>query len=247
LILDLIWKKHLNFFVDCRRAFANLDYVKSQLVIGVCNLAMKALRIIKGKHNPKTAAFVRACVAYCFITIPSMEDVLQQLNLYLLAGTVALQNQALPQADGLFRSAIKLIQEVPPRIEIDQQIRSTHDSLVSFLNTFVASLVFIPGHPEHGPFYLVTALIKVISEYGWDTSSSSKISVFFNILSLMSTYKQNKFPYHLANVESNDLLYGGDEKYLNELQTIIDKLVEQILEDLAKFSENEDVNAKRIQ
>jgi len=63
----------------------------------------------------------------------------------------------------------------------------------------------------------------------------------------MSTYKQNKFPYHLANVESNDLLYGGDEKYLNELQTIIDKLVEQILEDLAKFSENEDVNAKRIQ
>jgi hypothetical protein len=45
--------------VDCRRAFGNLDYVKYPLVVAACNLAMKALRIVKGKHTKKTAAFVR--------------------------------------------------------------------------------------------------------------------------------------------------------------------------------------------
>lgn len=52
-------EKHLNFFVECRRAFGNLDAVKYRLVIGTCDLAMKTLKIVKGKHTKKTSAFIR--------------------------------------------------------------------------------------------------------------------------------------------------------------------------------------------
>ena len=60
-----------------------------------------------------------------------MDEALSRLKLYLLSGEVALMNQALPQADSLFKTgilyiytdnndlkkiAIKLIQEVPPKI-----------------------------------------------------------------------------------------------------------------------------------
>ena len=106
----------MNFLVECRRAFANLDTVKYSLVVAACQLAMKALRIVKGKHTKKTSAFIRACMSYCFITIPGMEDVFSRLQLYLLSGQVSLMNQAVSQADSLFKSAIKLIQEVPARI-----------------------------------------------------------------------------------------------------------------------------------
>ena len=58
---------------------------------------METRRLVKGNHSRKTAAFVRACAAYCFITIPSLENILFALNLYLLSGQVALANGALSQ------------------------------------------------------------------------------------------------------------------------------------------------------
>jgi len=35
------FEKHLNFLVECRRAFSNFDSVKSQLVFVACSVAMK--------------------------------------------------------------------------------------------------------------------------------------------------------------------------------------------------------------
>lgn len=44
-------ERHLNFLVECRRSFANLDLVKKQLIIIACNLAMKTLHYVKGKKK----------------------------------------------------------------------------------------------------------------------------------------------------------------------------------------------------
>ena len=41
----------------------------------------------------------QACVAFCFITIPSIDDVFVRLKLYLLSGQVAMANQALSQGE----------------------------------------------------------------------------------------------------------------------------------------------------
>ena len=63
----------------------------------VNRLAMETRRLVKCNHTRKTAAFVRACAAYCFITIPCLENKLSALNLYLLSGSVAIANGALSQ------------------------------------------------------------------------------------------------------------------------------------------------------
>jgi hypothetical protein len=94
-------EKHLNFFVEARRAFINLDVVKVELVKGACQLAVRTQIFVKGKLNKQTSAFVRACIAYCFITIPSIELIFDRLYLFTLAGEVAILNQSLPQA-GMF-------------------------------------------------------------------------------------------------------------------------------------------------
>ena len=61
---------------------------------------------MKGNHTRKTAAFVRACAAYTFITIPSLDNILHKLNLFLLSGRVAVANGALSQGEPLLTNPV---------------------------------------------------------------------------------------------------------------------------------------------
>ena len=72
------------------------------LVVATCTVIMETLRIVGGTHSRKTKDFVRACVAYCYITIPSIESITTRLSLYLSAGQVALANSCIPQVRCLF-------------------------------------------------------------------------------------------------------------------------------------------------
>jgi hypothetical protein len=67
-----------------------------------------------------------------------------------------------------------------------------------------------------------------------------------SVLSLFSAYGQPKFPYHYNNVEANDTLYGGDVDYQNELQALIGKVLEELLEDLAKLKEDSDESVRFV-
>ncbi|XP_030895770.1 VPS35 endosomal protein sorting factor-like [Leptonychotes weddellii] len=91
------FEQQLSFYVEARSMFCNLEPVLVQLIHSVNRLAMETRKVMKGNHSRKTAAFVRACVAYCFITIPSLVGIFTRLNLYLHSGQVALANQCLSQ------------------------------------------------------------------------------------------------------------------------------------------------------
>lgn len=66
--------KTLNVLTTARGLFINLDGVTETLVYQVIIMANKAHKITGGKHNSKTQSFVKACIAYSHITIPTLED-----------------------------------------------------------------------------------------------------------------------------------------------------------------------------
>ena len=74
--------------MDCRGAFQNLEEVKRTLVWKVLGLAMKATKLKRGKNkrSKRFMEFVKACLAYCFITIPSINKEVDRLKLLALAG-----------------------------------------------------------------------------------------------------------------------------------------------------------------
>ena len=110
-------EQYLSFLSDARASFSSLDTVIALLVHKVNTLCMYTLKCVEYEHTRKTAAFVRACVAYSFITIPSLTSPILKLQLYLESSQVALLNQCLSQADAFLKSAISLIPDVQKQVE----------------------------------------------------------------------------------------------------------------------------------
>jgi hypothetical protein len=242
------FEKHLNFYVECRRAFANIDAVKGTLVKGALNLLIKTYRIVKGEHTKETAAFARACIAYCYITIPSMEDIFGRLHLYLFAGQVALKNQSVSQAESLFKAAVAAIDEVPPTLEVrfDRRVRNTEPELIEFCKLFVALLVAVPGHPELGPFYLLRGLYQIVKDYPWEEGSSAKAEIFVSMITLLSVSLKPPFPYAIQGVDGNELLYAGTVEYEAEVREFINELIPLVMSELLVFKKMQKLPGMKI-
>jgi hypothetical protein len=142
-------ERQLNFLNECRASLGNIDAVKETLVQRAAELCMRTRALVKGKHTRKTAAFVRACIAFMFVTIPAMDADLPRLRLYRLAAEVALLNNALPQCDALLKSAIALVATVPPQVELpDGRSVSSEAELVDIISTYCALARRRAGRPR---------------------------------------------------------------------------------------------------
>lgn len=184
------------------------------------------------------------------ITIPSLEDIFAKLRLLLICGEVALVNGMIVQSEAFLKAGISLVPEVPPTIEVYKMVVQTEEELVGFLRNFASFLLLFPGHPEHGPFYLVKGLLNAVQGYEpWkdEKGSVGKVRVFLGVLSLFATYAQRSFPYRIAKVESNDELYGGEASYVRSLAPFLDTLVAEILAQLSKIGERGDLLSRKQQ
>uniref|UniRef100_A0A6I8QAG6 VPS35 endosomal protein-sorting factor-like n=1 Tax=Xenopus tropicalis TaxID=8364 RepID=A0A6I8QAG6_XENTR len=226
------FEQQLSFYVETRSMFCNLEPVLIQLIHSVNHLAMETKKVMKGNHSRKTASFVRACVAFSFITIPSLTSIFTRLNLYLLSGQVALANQCLSQADAFFKAAVSLVPDVPKTISIDGKMRSSEPFLLEFLGNFFSTLLVVPDHPEQGVLFLVRGLLNVIEDYTWEDNSDDKVRIYTSVLHLLAALSQESYLLHVDKVDSNDNLYGGDTKFLAEINRLCDTLIGQILEHL---------------
>ncbi|KAK6187960.1 hypothetical protein SNE40_005876 [Patella caerulea] len=233
------FEQQLSFYVEARGYFSNLDTVLIQLTQSVNKLSMDTRQVVKGNHSRKTAAFVRACAAYCFITIPSLQSVYSQLQLYLLSGQVALLNQCFSQGDAFFKASISLIPDLPKQMEIDGKTRATEPLLIDYILNFISTILIIPDNPESGVMYMLRGLLNVLQDYTWDHTSDAKAIVYIKVLSLLSAASQESYIYHIDKVDSNDKMYGHDKKYLNELKGMADTLVNEILNHLKTLSSPE--------
>ncbi|XP_052791278.1 VPS35 endosomal protein-sorting factor-like [Mya arenaria] len=239
-------EQQLSFFVEARAAFTNLDIVLVQLIQSVNNLAIETRKVVHGTHSRKTGNFVRACAAYCFITVPSLQSVFSQMQLYLLSGQVALLNQCYSQGDAFFKATISLIPELPRQIDLDGKTRSSEPFLVDFISNFVSTLLVVPDNPDASVLYLLRGLLNILQNYTWEPHSDAKVVVYTRVLAMLSASCQEAFPYHVDKVDSNDTLYGLDPKYLSELQGICGTLVEEILTHLKTLTTPETTKRQTI-
>ncbi|XP_012275161.1 UPF0505 protein C16orf62 homolog isoform X2 [Orussus abietinus] len=239
------FEKQLNFYAEARAAFPNLDSVHIQLVQCVNRLSIDTRKIVRGHHTRRTSAFVRACAAFCFITIPSLTLVFTRLQLYLLSGQVALLNQCLGQADACFKAALNLVSEMPKTIDIDGRQKNSEPCLLSYLSNFLSTLLVVPDSPEHGVLYLMRGLLNAVQRC-FDENSSTKAHLYLRVLDLLSTVTQENYPYHIDKVDSNDKLYGSDKKFVSEVNKICTTILEELLNHLKYLGSTEQYEKQSI-
>uniref|UniRef100_A0A2P2LXS9 Uncharacterized protein n=1 Tax=Rhizophora mucronata TaxID=61149 RepID=A0A2P2LXS9_RHIMU len=131
-------EQHLTFLVECRGAFGSINEIKETLVHSSNFLATKAL-----KDGEKHLSFVKSCLAFCEVTIPSISAQIRQLNLYLETAEVALIGGLVSHSDGLIVSAISCLESAHftdgSRTSIDV------DVILSSIHKLCGLLVMVPG------------------------------------------------------------------------------------------------------
>lgn len=233
------FERQLSTLADCRAAFYNLDDVKVKLVLCVCKLSMRTLAMSRGSHSKKTSAFVRGCLAFIHVTIPSIRSVLTRLHLLVNCGWVGLKNQCLPQTDAFLKQAITLVPEFDGRSE----------DLASWAGSFCGLLVMVPGCPSLGPFYLGKALKNALSAWRSRQASQSRVGVgraaacearcLVSLLGCCAGWGQDSLPYGVAGVDGNDVLYGGTSDYAEELKSLSEDVFKAVVEGAESLGDGE--------
>ncbi|KAH8294867.1 hypothetical protein KR018_003771, partial [Drosophila ironensis] len=215
-------EQQLSFYVEARGTFSNLDAVYGTLVQAACKLVTQ--------NRSRSMGFVKACLAFCFITIPSIEAVQQQMDLYLLCGQMALRHLCLGQADACFEAALQLINDLPAAtLDFKGKSRSLDQYLVSYLCNMLATLIVVPDSPEQGALYFLRLLLDVVDRHTFKTDTSARIHIYLQALDMLYVQSQEQFPYHIQGVVSNDELYGHDPKFLVEVNNMCAQVVDSII------------------
>jgi len=240
------FEQALNFYVDARAAFSNLDAVLVLLVHRVNTLAMQTHSVLKGRHNRKTSTFVRSCFAYSFITIPSIESLVDRLQLYLASGQCAILNQCLSQGDEFFKAAIKSIPDLEDKIEINGEESNTEEFLVPYCAVFLNTLVTVPDNPEQPALYLAKSLLHAITEFEWNERSDGKVHLFIKAMKLLAACSQPKCLIQIAFVDGNDVLYGSNPNYIKAISEHIDIMKKEVLEHIKSLGDEQTRQVKVI-
>ncbi|XP_044480941.1 VPS35 endosomal protein-sorting factor-like isoform X2 [Mangifera indica] len=214
---------HLTFLVECRGAFGGINELKETLVHSSNCLATKAL-----KDGRKHLSFVKSCIAFSEVTIPSTSIHIRQLNLYLETAEVAMLAGLVSHADGLIDSTISCLQSVD--LINGFQARVDVDEIVISIQKLCSLLVMVPGNPELGVMCTLKRILSFVNSQSWMTSRA-KMRIFSAIVSLSAALSQNKLPYHTnLEIPGNDLLFYGDSSYIEELASFSDGVLKNLVE-----------------
>ncbi|XP_064550979.1 VPS35 endosomal protein sorting factor-like [Drosophila montana] len=219
-------EQQLSFYVEARGTFSNLDAVYVTLVYAACKLTMRS----SNRQGAKSSGFVKACIAYCFITIPSISSVQQKMDLYLLCGQLALRHLCLGQADACFEAALQLVNELPAAtVDFEGKPRCLERYLVAYLCNMLAALIVVPDSPEQGVLYFLRLLLDIVGRRSFKTYSTAPAIIYLHVLDMLYVQSLDQFPYHIEGVVSNDALYGHDPKFLVEVNNLCAQVVDCIL------------------
>lgn len=237
-------ERQLALYADCRRAFPNLDAVKATLCAAGNDLSMKALRLVKGRHTPRTAEFVKAALAFVTITIPGVDDPFARMRLALGGADAALRNGCVGQADMLLRAFITEVPDLHASLSLASGVASlaggpptgsagsggggssaaVDGRLLEQLLAFARAAVPMPGHPDQGGMYLARGLLNAVQRYGWHDPlySQHRWAALGAVVGLVHALTRSPLPCEpMPGVMGNDVLYAGDAGYRADATSVL--------------------------
>ncbi|XP_020591949.1 UPF0505 protein C16orf62 homolog [Phalaenopsis equestris] len=206
-------ESHLTFLVTCRSAFSYFDMIVDTLVLLSNNLAIGA---IKGSN--KLLNFVKACVAFSEVTIPSIPDQIRCMKLFIATAEIALFAGLFSHTEGLLNSAVDSL------LCLDvsgSHISVAEDEILPLTCKLCSILAFMPGM-KGGIAQIHMRLMPFIDNQPWATSRM-RTKIFCAVISLCACLSQKLLPPHSKTIKvvgHNEMLFFRDESYEQELKSV---------------------------
>jgi len=228
--------KTLNVLTTARGMFINLDLVTETLIYQVVALANKAHKLTNGNHNSKTQTFVKACIAYAHITIPTLADVDLQCKLFLLTAQSAMLNGLIGEADSLLKAILESMDAAFTKDvkeltntghKIEQKCPEKLQRIGELFQSILGFLVVVPSNPEAAYFVIVEGILNFLKKEEWGHSElayRTQIRVLDSCVRYMISQMQETLPYRIPNVESNDQIFIGDDNFVKECEELTDHI-----------------------
>jgi hypothetical protein len=173
---------------EARANYFNIDQVLTFLVYAVNSLPSRQ------EDRNRSSDFVRTCLAYSFTTIPSIEDPVQRLQLYLNSSEVALSNGCLSQLETFLKTTIKELSLLPRSTEgHDGSLINLESSFSTTCSSLMTLLLVTPDHPDHEILYLLKGLLNMIEHHDSQTSDL-KAKLYLKLLTFLSWASQETYP-----------------------------------------------------
>ena len=137
-----------------RAILGYIPEVATALIYKAANLTFLAKKNSRGRTTKKLLSFLQATVAYCYITVPVIEDNHLKLQLYLYLSEIALANNLISQATALIKTCITQLSELDS--SSDMWIYNIFHRIISFL-------IVMPDDPESDYLFLFNGLYQAFS------------------------------------------------------------------------------------
>ncbi|KRX02875.1 hypothetical protein PPERSA_04078 [Pseudocohnilembus persalinus] len=225
----------LNLYTDIRGNFGNISEVAEILIYSVVDLTFLGRKLSKNKINKKMKAFLQACIAFCYISIPMVKDIYSQVQFYNLCTQVALVHNLISQADSMFKTSLTLLAELPESIDG----KNIDEKLAPLMKNMVGLMIILPDDPEMDYLHFFQGFYKLYQVFKWSKKNGNnfKLKLLNDFVKYLCIQIQDKLPYHVEGVISNDQLFAEPEfklkiieflqeciKQINEIQNeILDK------------------------
>ncbi|KAG9447609.1 hypothetical protein H6P81_013737 [Aristolochia fimbriata] len=223
-------EQHLTFLIECRAVFRNTNEIKETLVHSCNSLAVKAIR-----DEEKRLDFVRSCIAFNEVTIPSITNVIGRMNSYLETAEVALLGGLVPHTDELIESAIDTLRSL--EMSDGAQLPSGVGGIFPLVRKLCSFLVIVPGNLDEGTTWAPRNIISTVNPVSC-TIPEFRIKTFCAVLLLSAALAQDKLPYHSDNREivGNDQLFFGEPSYFRELESISSVVLQNLIDGVQQES-----------
>lgn len=189
--------------VDLRRAFSRSQRALKTLVMAMCWLITEA-NVKSSSSSSSLSDLLCAGVGFCHATIPSLIDITERGICFCHVAMVSASVGRLKQCDALFKAAIQCLASNGNSNEQDSERNELRR--LELCRTLASTLVVAPGHPH--AFYLVTGFANAVQAWEWKQTNGEALLV---VLCLIEAITRPTLPYHIAQVDSNDVLYGDHE------------------------------------
>ena len=126
---------------------------------------------------------------------------------------------------------------IPSISSIKTQLKLELTTAINFSKSFLGFLIMVPSNPDD-PFQLIRGFMNLFNLETIPKTllvSRVKLSILLSMTKFVTTQLQNRLPYHVFNVDSNDEIFTGDPKYIGEGNQIVENILTEILNEISEF------------